>query len=96
MNIKTKYQIASALWLSWGGLGAYRGNQYYNNKFKKDMEYYNNNKKYNNEPKYYFVSKIGYMINHFFIYIVPPIFVIKMLDEIYNLEDFIRNRDIDN
>ena len=83
------------LGISWAGLGAYRGVQDYNRRYKKDYNYYLKHKddiyRKEKEPKYYYVSCFGSSIWSCLMYYVNPFcFVCGLIDEMYNFEKMIR------
>lgn len=76
--------------LSWGSLGAYRGVQYYNKKYRNDYKKYINDPKYRSEPKYYYLTCFGVSCWHFLFYANPVLLPITVIQELYNLEETIR------
>jgi hypothetical protein len=76
-----KQHFLRPLWLLWGGIGGYRGNQYYN----IDVE----NKNFN---QYSYVTNSACIIAYSVIYMFPPFFVLGIANEIYNLENVITKR----
>jgi hypothetical protein len=88
-NFKNKLFIAG--YGLWGCLGFYRGGQKYNKRYNSDYKYYQENIKYTRKPKYYYLTYFGESIFHTTIYMFPPTLPIYFVDELYNLEDKIRN-----
>ena len=82
------------LGISWAGLGAYRGVQDYNKRYKKDYQYFLKHKDNGffkeKEPKYYYVSCFGSSILYLIRYVNPIIFMASVIDELYNVEKMIR------
>lgn len=75
-----KRHIVKPLWLLWGGMGGYRGHHYYNNDLEK--------KKFN---KYSYITNIACVISYSLLYMIPPLCIVSIIDEFYNLENFITN-----
>jgi hypothetical protein len=86
---KKNILILSAAIFSWSGLGAYRGVQDYNKEYRKDYRRYLKDTKYNREPKYYYLSCFGRAC--IFAIMYPWVFPLFFIDELYNVEKFIRN-----
>lgn len=81
--------IASALFGLWGGLGAYRGHQFYNKDYQPSV----NDGTYRKEPKYYFFTNAAFSVIGSLYYMIPLLAPISIYYELHNLEDFIRGRD---
>jgi len=74
--------VIRPLWLLWGGLGGYRGHQMYNDDIKKNNE---------NKYEHSYITNTGSIIIYSLIYIVPPFSFIGFVNELYNLEYYIKN-----
>jgi len=96
MMYNKKFIFGLTAGFSWAGLGAYRGVQDYNKKYKKDYANYVKNPKYYPQPKYYYVSCIGNSIGHLFFYINPFFIPISIITELYNVEKAIRGMNDDD
>lgn len=88
--------IAVGLFALWGGLGAYRGHQFYNQTYQRDLE--RHNKYYKDiypEPKHYYMINVGFMVCGAAIYAMPYCAPFTILKELFAMEDFMRGRDTD-
>lgn len=80
--------------LSWGGLGAYRGAQFYNKEYKKDYDHYLKHIEYSKKPQYYYLSCFGHSCIFSTCYVV--LFPVSLVIEMYNFEETIRGINNDN
>ena len=88
-------RISGTLYGVWGGIGAYRGHQFYNKEANSNT---GDKNKYGGkivEPKYYIISDIGVSLLISMFYICPPFSLVALYSELCNLEDFLRNRNIE-
>ena len=65
--------------LLWGGIGGYRGNQYYNIDVEKK-----------NYIKHSYITNTACIMAYTFFYMIPPFCVVGILNELYTLENFIK------
>jgi len=82
MSKYKRFILGLGFGISWAGLGAYRGVQDYNRRYKKDYKYFlkhkDNSYRNEKEPIYYYVSCFGSSILHLLLY-ASPIFLFPML-----------------
>lgn len=93
-------KIGKALFGLWGALGAYRGHKLYNKDYQNNLERYNNNnnnisKNRQPEPKYYAITNVTCMALGTCFYMTPFLTPFAIYLELSDLEDIIRNRNID-
>jgi hypothetical protein len=85
MNFKIKYSIAITGYVSWCGLGFYRGIKSY--KCKHD----NDNDKYKINQNYLYLDSMVYGIYGLIKYMNPPMLPFTIYRELYRLEVNVRN-----
>lgn len=78
---------------SWVGLGFYRGVNYYNYNYKKEIKNYEkeNNQKYYKKPVYFYSECFASGLFGFVMYANPITMFVVFPKEIYRLEVNIRN-----
>jgi len=91
---KNRIILGSGLGISWVSLGAYRGVQDYNRRYKKDYKYFlkhkDNSYRNEKEPIYYYVGCFGSSVLYVLFYVNPILFVSYVIEELYNFEKMIR------
>ena len=80
----------------WGGLGFYRGMEYYCKKYYIENKIYNNDSKYYKKPQFYYLSCLGNSIFYLGMYMFPVTLPLQVVNELFRFERYIRNIQDDN